>query len=417
MTPAATSRAVHESPALEQILAAQAWRNERVLNVFRAVIWSGVGLITGGAELYASGTVSPGALIALGWGGAAVVSSLTWLRRVYRRSIAALLAVTDISVLAVCMQAGHRYLLAHDPELVPHQLYASGIVLVVLLATNVLRFSWTVSLGTVAYGGLAYWFVLWINGAVDVLTYVELTVIGLLGLMLAQYARKIGAIVRQVIERDSLTRFLPAPVVEMVSRDPTAVDPQGEAQEVTALFADIRGFTGLTEALGPRAVVAMLNDFFAEMATEIGSHGGNLMQYIGDNIYAVFSERGTPDHARQALECALGMLRRLEALNARRATRGEPAIAIGIGLHTGSVVAGSIGSPELLQYSYVGDTVNTASRIERLTRRLERDLLVSDVTFERAGGAAELEGELMPPERLRGKSGVQVVWAVRGVKR
>ena len=358
--------------------------------------------------------MSPGAVLAFGWGIGALVSGLTWLRHYYRRWIAALLAGIDITVLALCMHAGHRYLLVNDPELVPHQLYASGIVLVVLLATNLLRFSWALSLGAVAYGAAAYLAVLWVNDAVDVLTYVELTVIALLGLMLTYSARKLGSIVRQVVERDSLTRFLPAPLLERVNRDPAAVNLEGEAQEVTVLFADIRGFTALSERLGPTAVVKLLNEFFAAMSAEIAARGGVVMQYIGDNLYAVFPETGGADHARRGLEAALGILRRLEALNERRAARREAAIAIGIGLHTGSVVAGSIGSPDLLQYSYVGDTVNTASRIERLTRRLDRVLLASGTTFERAGGPAAFAAERMPAEPIPGKSAPLSLWAVRG---
>lgn len=402
------------SPALRQILTAQAWRNERMLNGFRVAIWTGVGAITGGAELYASGSISPGAVLALVWGLAALLSGFTWLRRYYRAWVAALLSTVDITVLALCMHAGHRYLLANDPGLVPHQLHASGVVLMALLATSVLRFSWLLSLWSVAYGAAAYWLVLQWNGAVGVLSYVELTVIALLGLMLIHTARKLGSIVRQAVERDSLTRFLPSPVVERISRDPAAVDFAGESQEITALFADLRDFTALAERLAPHAVVQVLNEFFTEMAREITAHGGILMQYTGDNIYAVFPEKGGADHPRRALECALAMLQRQRALNARRKARGEPALDIGIGLHTGPVVAGSIGSPELLGYAYVGDTVNTASRIERLTRALGHPLLASGVTFERAGSSSAWRAAEMPPMQLRGKRKPQAVWAVSG---
>lgn len=408
--------AMRDSPALRQILTAQAWRNERLLNVFRSAIWTGLGLITGGAELYASGSISPGAVLALVWGLAAAVSGLTWLRRVYRDWIAALLATIDITVFALCMHAGHRYLLANDPGLVAHQLYGSGVVLVVLLATNVLHFSWVLSTWAVAYGAAAYLTVLWISGTVDVITYAELAMIALLGLLLAYCARRIEAVVRQVIERDSLTRFLPSPVVESVIRDPAAVDLEGEAQEITALFADLHAFTAFAERSPPHAVVQMLNEFFSEMSAEITARGGIVMQYIGDNIYAVFPEKGGPDHARRALVCALAMVKQLESLNARRNARGEAQLAMGIGVHTGPVIAGAIGSPELLQYSYVGDTVNTASRIERLTRVLGRTLLVSGTTFTHSGGEAAFEGELMPDETLRGKREAQSIWAVSAAR-
>lgn len=400
------------SPALTQILARQAWRNERLLNGFRVGIWAGVGAITGGAELFSSGSISPGALLALVWALTAAISGLSWLKRYYRPWVSALLVTMDITVLALCMHAGHRYLLVHDPLLVPQQLHASGVVLMVLLATSMLRFSWKLSLWSVAYGAAAYATVLVVNDAVNVLTWVELAVTALLGLMLHYSARKLGWIVRQAIERDSLTRFLPRPVLERVSRDPGAMNLEGEAEEITALFADLRDFTELAERLSPRAVVQVLNEFFTEMAREITRRGGVLMQYTGDNIYAVFAEKGGADHPRRAIKSAIAMLQRQDALNARRAARGEAPIGLGIGVHTGPVVAGSIGSPELLGYAYVGDTVNTASRIERMTRTLERPLLVSDTTFQRAGGAARFVAEAMPALALRGKSEPHALWAV-----
>ncbi len=405
-----------DSPALRQILRAQAWRNERVLNVFRAAIWTSIGLITGGAELATSASLSPGAVLALAWGCFAVVSGFTWLRRWHRDWLPTVLSTMDITVLALCMDAGHRYLLRNDPTLVAHQLYGSGIVLAALLAASVLRFSWRLSAWSVAYGATTYWLVLWLNGAVDVLTYVELTAFALLGMVLAYSARKLGAIVRQVVERDALTRFLPAPVVDRITRDPGAVVLAGESQQITALFADLKGFSALTESLAPDAVVRMLNEFFSDMSAEITAHGGIPMQYIGDNIYAVFPEAGGADHARRALEAALGMLRRLDALNARRRQSGAVPLAAGIGLHSGPAVAGPIGSPELLQYSYVGDTVNTASRIERMTRTLDRTLLVSGTTLERAGGVAAFQAEPVGDTPLRGRRATLPLWAVRGAQ-
>jgi adenylate cyclase len=401
-----------DSPALRQILHAQAWRNERALNVFRAAIWTSIGLITGGAELLDSGSLSPGAALALTWGLAAVALGATWLRRFYRGWLSALLSAMDITVLALCMDAGHRYLLRVDPSLVAHQLYASGIVLMALLAANALRFSWRLSIFSIAYGGLAYWLVLWRNGMVDVLTYVELTAFALLGWVLAASARKLDSIARQVIERDALTRFLPAPVVDRITRDPAAANLEGELQEVTALFADLRGFTSLAERMAPGAVVRMLNEFFSEMSAEIGARGGIPVQYIGDNLYAIFPEAGDADHARRAVEAALGMLTRLEKLNERRRARGEPDLALGIGLHSGPVIAGPIGSRELLQYCYIGDTVNAASRIERLTRTLGRTLLVSGTTLARAGGAAAFAAVPVGDTPLRGKTGTLPLWSI-----
>jgi class 3 adenylate cyclase len=403
-----------DSPALAQVLGAQAWRSERALNAFRAAIWTSIGLITGGAELIANGSLSPGAALAFAWGLVAAGLGQAWRRLRYRRWLSAILSAMDITVLALCMDSGNRYLQRNEPDLVAHQLYASGVVLMALLAANALRFSWRLSLFSVAYGAFAYFLVLWRNDGLDVLSYVELTAFALLGWVLASSARKLASIVRQAVERDALTRFLPAPVVERIARDPAAANLEGESQEVTALFADLLGFTTLSERLPPPTVVRLLNEFFAEMAAEVSAHGGIPMQYSGDNLYAVFPESGGADHARRAIDAALGMLRRLEALNARRRSRGEVVLKAGIGLHSGPVIAGPIGSADLLQYAYIGDTVNTASRIERMTRRFERELLVSGATLDRAGGVAAYRAESVGDVPLRGKRESLALWAVSG---
>ncbi len=160
----------------------------------------------------------------------------------------------------------------------------------------------------------------------------------------------------------------------------------------------------------------MLNEFFSEMSAEATAHGGIPLQFSGDNLYAVYPANGGADHARRAIASALGMLGRLRELNARRERRGEPALAVGIGLHSGPVVAGPIGSPDLLQYSYIGDTVNTASRIEGMTRELGRPLLVSGTTLDSAGGSAAFEAEAVGDAPLRGKRGALALWAVSGRK-
>ncbi len=338
----------------------------------------------------------------------------TWLRTVYRYWVSAVLSIIDITVLGVCMDAGHRYLVATHPNLVAHQLYASGIVLFALLAANVLRFSWRISLWCVAYGALVYLLILLRSGAFDVLTYVELCAFALLGWVLVRSGRKLRVIVRQVVERDSLTRFLPATVVDRITRDPGALNLEAESQVVTALFSDLCGFTSLAETMTPVDVTRLLNSFFQEMAAEITSHGGIVMQYTGDNVYAVFPEVGNPGHARSAVEAALGMKRRLEALNASRRERGLALLSAGIGIHTGPVVAGPIGSPQLLQFTYIGDTVNTASRIEGMTRSVGDSILVSGSTFDRAGGHSLYDARLVGSAPLRGKREPITLWAVLG---
>jgi len=178
------------------------------------------------------------------------------------------------------------------------------------------------------------------------------------------------------------------------------VTVEGEQREVTVLFADLRDFTPWVESTEPRQVVRDLNAYFAEMQYAIRAHGGLVLQFIGDEIEAVFGAPVTaPDHAARALRAALDMRARLIAYNTGRA---RP-LRHGIGVHTGSVLAGAIGSPERVSYALVGDTVNLASRIQGLTKDVGTDILVSATTVRQLdGGAAMLQA--LPAVRVKGRS-------------
>jgi class 3 adenylate cyclase len=174
---------------------------------------------------------------------------------------------------------------------------------------------------------------------------------------------------------------------------------EGEQRDVTMLFSDLREFTPWVESTEPRAVVRDLNAYFAEMEAAIRAHGGLVLQFIGDEIEAVF---GAPvpaaDHAARAVAAALEMRARLAAWNDGR---GHP-LRHGIGVHTGSVLAGAIGSRERLSYALVGDTVNLASRIQNLTKDAGTDILVSGTTARRLDGLVALSP--LPAVRVKGKS-------------
>jgi adenylate cyclase len=185
------------------------------------------------------------------------------------------------------------------------------------------------------------------------------------------------------------------------------VSVEGEQREVTVLFADLRDFTPWVESTEPRQVVRDLNGYFGEMEAAIRAHGGLVLQFIGDEIEAVF---GAPvpaaDHAERALRAALDMRARLAAWNAGR-TRP---LRHGIGVHTGAVLAGAIGSRERLSYALVGDTVNLASRIQGLTKEVGADILVSGTTARRLDGGATLQP--LPAVRVKGKSAEVEVFRV-----
>jgi adenylate cyclase len=186
---------------------------------------------------------------------------------------------------------------------------------------------------------------------------------------------------------------------------------EGELREVTVLFADLRDFTPWVEATEPREVVRDLNRYFGEMEAAVRQQGGLVLQFIGDEIEAVF---GAPvaaaDHAARAVRAALDMRARLDALNAARAAAGKRPLRHGIGVHTGTVLAGNIGSGERLSYALVGDTVNLASRIQDLTKTAGADVLISATTRAALAGAVAVTA--LPATRVKGRSAEVEVFAV-----
>jgi adenylate cyclase len=177
----------------------------------------------------------------------------------------------------------------------------------------------------------------------------------------------------------------------------------GELREVTVLFADLRNFTPLSERLSPKEVVKILNQYFREMEEAVRAHRGLVLQYIGDEIEAVF---GAPvhlkDHAGMAARAAREMTTRLGVLNETLAKQGYPALAHGIGIHTGEVVAANIGSPDRLSYTLVGDTVNLASRLQGLNKELGTEIILSGSTRSRMETGIPLKE--LPPQHVKGKS-------------
>jgi adenylate cyclase len=199
-------------------------------------------------------------------------------------------------------------------------------------------------------------------------------------------------------------RYVSPEVVSQLLERPEKLVLTGEARDVTILFSDIRGFTTLSEHLRPEEVVSRLNRYFAVMIEAIHRHGGMVDKFIGDAVMAVFgaplADRLHPDHAVQA---ALDMLSALEKLNRQWAEEGIAPFQIGIGLHSGEAVVGNVGSPERLDYTAIGDVVNTASRLESMTKELGCSLLVSEETRRRLRPelASKLAG--LGQVRLKGK--------------
>lgn len=158
----------------------------------------------------------------------------------------------------------------------------------------------------------------------------------------------------------------------------------GQASIATVLFSDIRGFTTLTEELGPQGTVSLLNEYFTIMVDCISNEGGMLDKFIGDAIMAIF---GTPiphdDDEDRAMRASISMLVELGHFNERRAREGKKPVDIGIGLNTDNIVSGNIGSPKRMDYTVIGDGVNLSSRLESATKQYGAKLLISEFTKAR----------------------------------
>jgi len=179
------------------------------------------------------------------------------------------------------------------------------------------------------------------------------------------------------------------------------VSLKGEIKEVTVLFADLRDFTRLVESTPPRDVVTIINTYFKSMTEAINAHHGLVIQFIGDEIEAVF---GAPvaleKHQQWAVDAALEMRTRLSQVNLQLANQGFPPLRHGIGLHTGKVVAANIGSTQRLSYALVGETVNIASRIEELNKDFDTDILISEAV--RQGLDRLVDMNPLPPVSVKG---------------
>jgi adenylate cyclase len=222
-------------------------------------------------------------------------------------------------------------------------------------------------------------------------------------------ARAHERLAREEVARANYSRFLPEYVVKQMLENPESFKLGGVSQTITILFADIRGFTRISEHAPPEKIVNLLNRYFSAMTEIIFAHGGTLDKYLGDGLMALFgAPTATPDDASNALNAAVAMQRRMLGINRELHDEGFPEIGVGMGLHTGEVIVGYIGSERRSEYTAIGDTVNTSSRLESNAQGGE--ILVSDATAK----AARSRYKLNPREPIMVKNRQQPVklWEV-----
>ncbi len=207
----------------------------------------------------------------------------------------------------------------------------------------------------------------------------------------------------------AFARFAPHAVVEEVIA--RGVSTRGERKEVTVLFADLVGFTPLTERVDPAMLVKILNGYFERMSRAIIEHQGHISTLIGDGILALFGAvEPNPWQSNDAAHAALAMRAALADYNGELAAEGLPALALGVGLHRGVGVAGLVGSQDLVQFTVVGSTVNVAARVQDLTRTHGVDILATEPVHANLDPRFTLRA--LPPASLRGIAAPVQIWAV-----
>jgi adenylate cyclase len=219
---------------------------------------------------------------------------------------------------------------------------------------------------------------------------------------------------QEAVTRERFQRLLSPAIAQQVLDGKVEIAKGGEARQTTVLFSDIRGFTSMSESESPQIIVDMLNEYFELMVEVIFKYEGTLDKFVGDEIMCLFGAPvGHPDDATRAVRTAIEMMDVLAQLNIVRKGRGEPEIKIGIGINSGDCVAGYLGSSKALEYTVIGDTVNTGARLCSLAKAGE--IIISHNTFDQVSDQFEVIE--LPPTQVKGKSQALKIYNVIGDKK
>ena len=229
-----------------------------------------------------------------------------------------------------------------------------------------------------------------------------------------QNARLATRIEKEAQTRAQFSRLIPPSVVEQVLKGELTIERGGRQTEVTMLFSDIRGFTTMSDGRPPQEIVNTLNEYFEVMVDILFKYSGTLDKFVGDEIIGLF---GAPiaieDAPFKAVACALAMLQALEEFNRTRAAENQTAIRIGVGINTGNVITGAIGSTRALQYTAIGDAMNVASRLVNVAGSGE--IIVSENTYRQVAG--RIEATQLPPVKVKGKAEELKVFRITGLRK
>ncbi len=284
------------------------------------------------------------------------------------------------------------------------------------------RLFWKLALGVLLSLLLAIGFAVYVNrylrrltasarrvAAGDLTMRVDIPTRDEIGVLGNSFNGMIAGLKEREFIRDTFGRFVSQEVVNEVLQS-TTIRLGGEEREVTVLMSDLRGFTSLSIALGPEELVQLLNRYFTAMSEVIIEHGGTISELLGDGMVVLFgAPRHAPDDALRGVACAVSM--QIALMDFNRLENRD--LEMGIGLNTGAVVAGNIGSPQRMKYGVVGPTINAAARIESFT--VGGQVLISETTALKAGEAQLSLGEVRR-FKAKGRKAPLVCYPVRGVR-
>jgi adenylate cyclase len=288
-----------------------------------------------------------------------------------------------------------------QPGLVPGLLIALGTLGTILMIQSrrssivvaILRVALLIGIGAAGFG-LFWWSRYWLD------------IVPLYSLVAFQYSAAISY--QRYVERHKrrqvqamFGRYVSPRVVDQLVQNPALANPSGRKERLTVFFSDIRGFTSMSEKMEPQEVQRLLSEYFSAMTSILFKHGGTLDKFMGDAVMAFF---GNPepqaDHAPRAVRMALEMQETVKRLNQKWVGEGRPAIGVGMGINTGDVTVGNLGSPDFMDYTVIGDTVNLACRLEQNAKA--GDILITQSTYEEVKALVEMER--LEPIKVKGKS-------------
>ncbi|HQC10828.1 MAG TPA: adenylate/guanylate cyclase domain-containing protein, partial [Smithellaceae bacterium] len=216
--------------------------------------------------------------------------------------------------------------------------------------------------------------------------------------------------------RGAFQYYLTSSVINEMLKDPGKLKLGGDKKDLTVLFSDIRGFTTISEKMTPEELVALLNEYLTTMTNQVFHYDGLLDKYMGDAIMAVFgAPLDQPDHAERACRTALAMMKELRKLQDKWKAEGRPVFDIGVGLNSGDMVVGNMGSEMRFDYTVMGDMVNLGSRLEGTNKEYGTNIIISEFTYEKVKDAMccrELDGV-----RVKGKLKPVKIYELLGEKK